>query len=182
MNEDKNLSGEEKRARLKEQYKREMRAQKEKLDSIRNAGVMRNLNEKLNRVMGGVLDKNDEYEEFMGKLDQETAMSEARVDMMLDEFREEVKREQGGENNAADNKQSSAGQKSDETLSASDKTLGDMTAPGSKPEKKDETPDKRRPGAARQQQPHLARLGTVSAPLLNFIRTAAQPVRVIDDF
>jgi hypothetical protein len=79
MSDDKNLSGEEKRRLLKEEYKRELLARKEFLGKVKNLKQSQKIQKALSEMQ-----PQDDTDEWTDRLNQETALSEARLDVALD--------------------------------------------------------------------------------------------------
>ncbi len=73
------LSGEEKRARLKEEYKKELLARKNiqaQIESSKRMSTIQN-------AMDKILNMNDDTEDWISKLNQTAAMAEAKLEMAL---------------------------------------------------------------------------------------------------
>ena len=76
------MTGEEKRQALKEQYKKDLRLRKEFLEKTKKLKQMRNVNQAMGSMIEGMKDDSDEWIE---KLNQGTALSEAKLDIALDQ-------------------------------------------------------------------------------------------------
>ncbi|MEM6263333.1 MAG: hypothetical protein AAGI38_12550 [Bacteroidota bacterium] len=75
------MTGEEKRKQLKEQYKQDLKKRKEFLNKVKGA---RNMNT-MNKAVGGILDGlNDDSKDWIDKLNEETALTDAKMDMALE--------------------------------------------------------------------------------------------------
>lgn len=79
MSEDKHLSGEEKRRRMKEQFKKELQARKEFSDKVKNLRRQQRITEALE---GMTMD--DDSDQWIERLNQETAFAEAKTEMALE--------------------------------------------------------------------------------------------------
>lgn len=75
---DKNLSGEEKRKLLKEQFKKELLQQKEFLNKVKNLRQQSKINKALNEM-----NVEDDTQDWVDKLNEETAFNEAKIEMAL---------------------------------------------------------------------------------------------------
>jgi hypothetical protein len=85
MDEEKKLSSEEQRERMKEEYKRELKARKEflgKVDALKKQQTL------LNAMEG--MQYEDDSDEWINKLNQETAMREAKAEMALESTGEDI--------------------------------------------------------------------------------------------
>lgn len=85
MDEEKKLSSEEQRERMKEEYKRELKARKEFLGKVNTLKQQQTL---LNAMEG--MQYEDDSDEWINKLNQETAMREAKVEMAMDTIGEDI--------------------------------------------------------------------------------------------
>lgn len=79
MEENKKLSSEEQRERMKEEYKRELRARKEFLEKVKDLKRSQTL---LNALEG--MNVEDDSDEWIAKLNQETALREAKTEIALE--------------------------------------------------------------------------------------------------
>ena len=75
------MTGEEKRKLLKEQYKRDLQLRKEFLDKAKAMRPTSRINKSLNEMMEAF---NDDSDEWIGKLDEDSALTEAKFEMALD--------------------------------------------------------------------------------------------------
>jgi DNA polymerase III delta prime subunit len=79
------MTGEEKRKLLKEQmkadYKRDLQKRKEFLDDAKRLRHSHKLNEAVSGLVSGLEDDSDDW---INQLNQESALSEAKMEMMLD--------------------------------------------------------------------------------------------------
>ncbi|MFK7970742.1 MAG: hypothetical protein AB8F95_10255 [Bacteroidia bacterium] len=75
------MTGEEKRKLLKEQYKRDLQLRKEFLDKAKAMRPQARINKSLNEMMDAF---NDDSDEWIAKLDGDTALTEAKFEMALD--------------------------------------------------------------------------------------------------
>lgn len=82
------MTGEEKRQRLKEQYKRDLQLRKEFLDKAKGMRPQAKINQSLNEMMDAF---KDDSEEWIGKLNEGSALSEAKFEMALDSAAEAEK-------------------------------------------------------------------------------------------
>jgi hypothetical protein len=85
MDEEKKLSSEEQRERMKEEYKRELKARKEFLGKVNTLKQQQTL---LNAMEG--MQYEDDSDEWINKLNQETAMREAKVELAMDTIGEDI--------------------------------------------------------------------------------------------
>ena len=76
---DKHLSGEEKRARMKEQFKKELRERKEFAEKVKKLRRLQNINNALDGMK-----MEDDSQDWIDKLNQETAFNEAKTEMALE--------------------------------------------------------------------------------------------------
>lgn len=79
MDGEKKLSSEEQRERMKEEYKRELKARKEFLGKVNTLKQQQTL---LNAMEG--MQYEDDSDEWINKLNQETAMREAKTEMAME--------------------------------------------------------------------------------------------------
>jgi|GEM_PF-2188774 len=79
MSEDKHLSGEEKRRRMKEQFKKELQARKEFADKVKNLRRQQRITEALEGMK-----MDDDSDQWIERLNQETAFAEAKTEMALE--------------------------------------------------------------------------------------------------
>ncbi|MEM7514272.1 MAG: hypothetical protein AAF388_25325, partial [Bacteroidota bacterium] len=79
------MTGEEKRRQLKEQYKKDLKLRKEFLEKAKKLRNMSNVNKALTEMTDGLTDDSDEW---ISKINQETALTEAKLEMALDEASE----------------------------------------------------------------------------------------------
>ena len=108
---DKFLSGEEKRAKLKEAYKKDLQERKSFLEKV-------NAQKHLNQISSTLEDMTkrligDDTDEWIQKLNQESALADAKMDMVL------------GNHQSPEELESPALQVSDTT---SEKTLGELSS------------------------------------------------------
>ena len=85
MDGEKKLSSEEQRERMKEEYKRELKARKEFLGKVNTLKQQQTL---LNAMEG--MQYEDDSDEWINKLNQETAMREAKVELAMDTIGEDI--------------------------------------------------------------------------------------------
>ena len=83
------MTGEEKRRQLKEQYKKDLKLRKEFLEKAKKLRNMSNVNKALTEMTDGLTDDSDEW---ISKINQETALTEAKLEMALDEASETQKK------------------------------------------------------------------------------------------
>ncbi len=76
---DKELSGEEKRQKMKEQYKKELRERKEFLNKVKGLRRTQSINKALESM-----NVEDDTDQWIEKLNQETAFREAKTEIALD--------------------------------------------------------------------------------------------------
>ena len=86
---DKHLSGEEKRRLLKEQYKKELMARKEFLRKTKSLRQMQNINRALEEM-----NPEDDTDEWINRLNEESAFTEAKMEMAADAAKERAEMEQ----------------------------------------------------------------------------------------
>lgn len=79
MSEDKNLSGEEKRRLMKEQFKQELKGRKDFIQKVENLRKLQNINKALDNM-----NYQDDSDEWIGKLNQESAFTEAKMEIALE--------------------------------------------------------------------------------------------------
>ncbi len=82
------MSGEEKRKQLKELYKRELLARKDILAQAKKLRKMQRINDALSEINNAM---NDDSDEWIRKLNEEAALSEAKMEIFLDEAHASVK-------------------------------------------------------------------------------------------
>ena len=86
------MTGEEKRRKLKEemkaQYKRDLQLRKEFLNQAENLKRSQKLNQSISEIVGGLEDDSDDW---INQLNQNSAVTEAKLDMMLGEASETAK-------------------------------------------------------------------------------------------
>lgn len=79
------MAGEEERKRqrekMKEEYKRELLKRKEILEQAKRMRSSRNINEAIQGLTGAL---NDDTDDWIRKLDQESALTEAKFEMAMD--------------------------------------------------------------------------------------------------
>lgn len=75
------MTGEEKRRQLKEQYKAELAKRKEILDQAKKLRKMQRINHALNEMKAAL---NDDSDEWIEQLNRESALTEAKLDVMMD--------------------------------------------------------------------------------------------------
>lgn len=76
---DEHLSGEEKRAKMKEEFKKELRARKEFQDKVKHLRQTQRINEALSNMS-----VEDDTDEWVNKLNEETAFMEAKSELAMD--------------------------------------------------------------------------------------------------
>jgi len=76
------MTGEEKRRQLKEQYKRDLKMRKEFLEKAKSLRSQQNINKALGEMLDGL---NDDSEDWINQINQETALTEAKFEMAMDE-------------------------------------------------------------------------------------------------
>ena len=79
------MTGEEKRRILKEQYKQDLIKRKEFLEKARKLQRLQKMNQALNEMKAGLQDDSDEW---IDQLNQETALTEAKLEVSMDEAAE----------------------------------------------------------------------------------------------
>lgn len=79
---EKRLSGEEQRAKMKELYKKDLRARKEFLENVKEHKRQKTLTDAVLNVTGAL--ENDDTDVWVDQLNKESAMSEAKMEMALD--------------------------------------------------------------------------------------------------
>lgn len=93
MSNDRNLSGEEKRALLKEEYKKELKLRREFLDKVEQKRKTSGAEKALADVLG-LTESNpllgEDTDHWISKLNQGSATAEAKIDMILEQFRGET--------------------------------------------------------------------------------------------
>lgn len=75
------MTGEEKRKLMKEQYKKELQSRKEFLEKAERLRKLKKINHALTNMEGAL---NDDSADWVEKIDQETALMEAKTEMALD--------------------------------------------------------------------------------------------------
>lgn len=76
------MTGEEKRRKLKEQFKRDLKMRQEYLEKVKKLRQMRNVNKALTDMTDAF---NDDSDQWIEQLNQGTALSEAKLDMALEQ-------------------------------------------------------------------------------------------------
>jgi hypothetical protein len=79
------MTGEEKRRILKEQYKRDLMLRKEFLEKAQNLQKTGKVTKALTEMASAV--NNDDTDDWIGRLNEGSALTEAKMDMALDEAR-----------------------------------------------------------------------------------------------
>ena len=77
------MTGEEKRRILKEQYKKDLQKRKEFLEGAKRLRHTKKLNDAVTDLTSSLT--NDDSDEWIEKLNQESALTEAKMEMHLDE-------------------------------------------------------------------------------------------------
>jgi hypothetical protein len=75
------MTGEEKRKILKEEYKKELQARKEFKEKAESLRKLKNINNALTDMTGAL---NDDSDDWVQKIDSETAFMEAKIEMAMD--------------------------------------------------------------------------------------------------
>jgi len=83
------MTGEEKRKILKEQYKRDLKLRKQFLEDAKRLQHSARLNKAVTELIDGVT--KDDSEDWINKLNEESALSEAKMEMMFDDLSTEDK-------------------------------------------------------------------------------------------
>jgi hypothetical protein len=83
------MTGEEKRRQLKEQYKRDLKLRKEFLEKAKTLRHQGRINKALGDMLEGM---NDDSQDWIDQLNQETALSEAKFDLFVDQASEAEKK------------------------------------------------------------------------------------------
>lgn len=83
------MTGEEKRRKLKEQYKKDLKLRKQFLEDAKRLKHSARLNKAVTELMDGVT--KDDSEDWINKLNEESALSEAKMEMMMDDLTTEDK-------------------------------------------------------------------------------------------
>ena len=83
------MTGEEKRRKLKEQYKKDLKLRKQFLEDAKRLQHSARLNKAVTELMDGVT--KDDSEDWINKLNEESALSEAKMEMMFDDLAAEDK-------------------------------------------------------------------------------------------
>lgn len=89
---DKHLSGEEKRRAMKEQFKKDLQERKEFLRKTKNLRQLQNINRAL-----GEMTPQDDTDEWINKLNEESAFAEAKLEMAAESAKEREERKQTDE-------------------------------------------------------------------------------------
>lgn len=76
---DEQLSGEEKRQKMKEQFKKELREKKEFLEKVKGLRRVTSINKALEDMV-----PTDDSQDWIDKLNQETAFNDAKMEMALE--------------------------------------------------------------------------------------------------
>ena len=79
------MTGEEKRRQLKEQYKKDLMERKEILQKMKALHKMKRINHALEEMKSAL---NDDSEDWIDQLNQETAFTEAKLEVALDSAEE----------------------------------------------------------------------------------------------
>ncbi len=82
------MTGEEKRKQLKEQYKKDLKLRKEYIEKAKKLQKLKNVNKALNDMQRQTEDDSDD---LIAQLNQETALTEAKLEIALDEAQEQQK-------------------------------------------------------------------------------------------
>ncbi len=82
------MTNEEKRQQLKEQYKQDLKLRKEFLEKARNLQKQNKINQALGNMLEGFKDDSDDW---IQKLNEDSALSEAKFEMALDAAAEREK-------------------------------------------------------------------------------------------
>ena len=85
---DKHLSGEEKRKKMKEEIKKDLRTRKEFLSKVKNLRQQNKIVKALNEM-----DVEDDTDDWIRKLDEETAFTEAKMEIAMEEVASEKMQE-----------------------------------------------------------------------------------------
>lgn len=81
------MSSEEKRRLLKEQYKRDFQKRKEFLKDVEKYKHSKKLNDAIQNITSGLT--NEDSDDWISKLNEETALTEAKMEMAIDEAKEQ---------------------------------------------------------------------------------------------
>ena len=84
------MTGEEKRKQMKEAYKQELKKRQEFLDQAKKLRSSRKINEAIQQITGAMT--NDDSDEWIEKLNMDSAVTEAKMDMFLDSTRDTSKK------------------------------------------------------------------------------------------
>ncbi|MEL7195693.1 MAG: hypothetical protein AAFO96_24890 [Bacteroidota bacterium] len=76
------MTGEEKRNKMKEEYKEELKKRKEFLDQAKKLRSSRKINDAIQQITGAI--NNDDSDEWIDKLNMDSAVTEAKLDMFMD--------------------------------------------------------------------------------------------------
>lgn len=82
MDENKKLSSEEQREKMKQEYLQELKLRKQLLDQIQHAKKMYKISENLEQVLK-LAQISDDIDEFIQKLNSSSELSEAKLDLSL---------------------------------------------------------------------------------------------------
>ncbi len=83
------MTPEEKRRLLKEQYKKDFKERKEFLKNVEKYRQSKKLNDAIQDMTSGLL--GDDSDDWISKLNQDTAVTEAKIEMAIDEAKEQQK-------------------------------------------------------------------------------------------
>ena len=84
MDEEKKLSSEEQREKMKQEYLEELKLRKQILDKMKEANKINKINENLEQVMK-LAQISDEMDEFINKLNAHSEIAESKLDISLQE-------------------------------------------------------------------------------------------------
>jgi hypothetical protein len=84
MSEDRLLSGEEKRARLREKFKRDLQQDKQLREDLQRAQKTQAINRQVQALEQQLLTSTDDTLDVLGKLTVQTAWNEAKLDLALE--------------------------------------------------------------------------------------------------
>jgi thiamine biosynthesis lipoprotein ApbE len=88
MDEEKKLSSEEQREKMKQEYLEELKLRKQILDKMKEANKINKINENLEQVMK-LAQISDEMDEFINKLNAHSEIAESKLDISLQESHQE---------------------------------------------------------------------------------------------
>jgi len=88
MDEEKKLSSEEQREKMKQEYLEELKLRKQILDKMKEANKINEINENLEQVMK-LAQISDEMDEFINKLNAHSEIAESKLDISLQESHQE---------------------------------------------------------------------------------------------